>query len=232
MPDINLYSIPKVKICGITNIDDARNALEQGADTVGFIFYEKSARFVSPETAKSIIKELRKSEKKQLKNFLSVQRNVIITGVFVNESPEKIRKTVQDLDIDIIQLSGAESLKYIKDLDIAVNLILKAVHLKEEEDLEKIYYYKESGVNILLDAFGGKGAYGGTGMSINLNMLKNINMKDLILAGGIGHDNIKYILKTVKPYGIDLSSKIEDLPGRKNAAKMALFFKNLKGAFI
>jgi phosphoribosylanthranilate isomerase len=223
-------NIPKVKICGITNIDDARNALEQGADTLGFIFYEKSARFVSPETAKPMIKELRESEKKQLKNFLSVKRNVIITGVFVNESSEKIRKTVKDLDIDIVQLSGTESLKYIEDLDIALNSILKAVHLKEEADLEKIYHYKEAGVNILLDAFEGKGAYGGTSTPINLNMLKNINMEDLILAGGIGHDNIEYILKSVKPYGIDLSSKIEDLPGRKNAAKMALFFKNLKGA--
>ncbi|MHB8232265.1 MAG: phosphoribosylanthranilate isomerase [bacterium] len=225
-----MLSIPKIKICGITNLNDARNALELGADVLGLIFYEKSARFVSPEAAKPIIEELRKTEKKQLKNFLSVKRNVIIAGVFVNENPEKIKNTVKDLGIDIVQLSGTESLEYVEDLDIARNLVLKAVHLKEDADLEKIYYYKEAGVNVLLDAFGGKDAYGGTGAAINLNMLKNINMNDLILAGGIGPGNIEYILKSVKPYGIDLSSKIEDLPGKKNSAKMALFFKNLKGA--
>ncbi|MHB1601282.1 MAG: phosphoribosylanthranilate isomerase [bacterium] len=225
MPDI-----PKIKICGITNVDDAYNALDLGADTIGFLFYEKSKRYVSPETAKGIIRELRKTAGKNKKNFLSVKRNIIITGVFVNEGSENIKKIVKDLDIDIIQLSGNESLNYIEESGIDKNIVLKAVHVKEEKDLEVIYLYKEAGVNVLIDAFGGEGVFGGTGISVNLNIMKNLNASNLILAGGIGQDNIEYIIKYLKPYGIDLSSKIEDLPGRKNYDKMALFFKNFRRA--
>ena len=225
-----MSDIPKIKICGITNIDDAHNALELGADTLGFIFYKKSKRYISPETAKGIIKELRKTAGKNVKNFLSVKRNIIITGVFVNEDTEKIKKIARDIDIDIIQLSGNESLKYIEESGIDKNLILKAVHVKEEADLDMIYQYKKAGVNVLIDAFAGEGVYGGTGVQVNLNIMKNLNAGNLILAGGIGHDNIEYIIKFLKPYGIDLSSKIEDLPGKKNYDKMALFFKNLRRA--
>ncbi len=225
-----MLNIPKVKICGITNICDARDALALGADTLGFIFYEKSKRYVSPETAKEIAAEIRKTETGYEKDFLSVKRNVIITGVFVDEEPEKVKMIIGESGIDIIQLSGTESLEYIENLDADRKIVLKAVHLKEDKDLEKINYFKKAGVNILLDVFDGKGVYGGTGKPIDLRLLKNVNMDDLIIAGGIGPDNIKYILKTVRPYGIDLSSKIEDFPGKKNRGKMDLFFKNFKGA--
>jgi phosphoribosylanthranilate isomerase len=223
-------TIPKIKICGITNIGDALNALEQGADTLGFIFYEKSSRYVRHETAKEIIAEVRKNAQKNIKNFLSVKRNVIITGVFVNEDPEKIKIKSKDLDIDIIQLSGDESLNYIEKSGIDKNIILKAIRLREESDLEKIYTYREAGVNVLIDSFADKGVFGGTGVPINLNILKKINVSDLILAGGISYDNISSIIKSVSPYGIDLSSKIEDSPGKKNYEKMSLFFKNLRRA--
>ncbi|MDA8158143.1 MAG: phosphoribosylanthranilate isomerase [Deltaproteobacteria bacterium] len=222
--------IPKIKICGITNIDDAYNALNLGADTIGFIFYEKSKRYIPAETAKIIIKELRETAGKNLKNFLSFKRNIIITGVFVNENPEKIKKIARDVDIDIIQLSGNESLNYIEESGIDKNIILKAVHVKEEADLDIIYRYREAGVNVLVDAFVGEGEFGGTGVQINLDIMKNLNAGDLIIAGGIGHDNIELIIKSIKPYGIDLSSKIEDLPGKKNYDKMALFFKNFRRA--
>jgi phosphoribosylanthranilate isomerase len=222
--------IPKIKICGITNVDDALNALELGADTLGFVFYEKSKRYVSPEKAKGIIGNIRKTAGKNIKNFLSVKRNVIITGVFVNEDPEKIKRAVKDLDIDIIQLSGNESLNYIEKSGLDKDLVLKAVHAKEEADLEKIYPYRDAGINVLIDAFGGAGVFGGTGVPVNLNIMKNLNAGDLILAGGIGHDNIEYIIKSLMPYGIDLSSKTEDSPGKKNYDKMALFFKNLRRA--
>ncbi len=225
-----MSDIPKIKICGITNINDAYNALDMGADTIGFVFYKKSKRYISPEAAKVIIEELRKTAGKNIKNFLSVKRNIIITGVFVNEDPENIKKIVKELDIDIIQLSGRESSDYLKELDIDKKLILKAVHIKEESDLDMIYEYKKAGVNILIDAFVGEDVYGGTGIPVNLNIIKQLNTRDLILAGGIDPDNIKYIIKSIGPYGIDLSSKIEDLPGIKNYDKMALFFKNFRRA--
>ena len=225
-----MSDIPKIKICGITNIDDAYNALKLGADTIGFIFYENSKRYIPAETAKGIIKELRKTAGKNVKNFLSVKRNIIITAVFVNENPEKIKKIARDVDADIIQLSGNESLSYIEESSIDKNIILKAVRVKEEADLDIIYRYREAGINVLIDASAGEGVFGGTGVRVNLDIIKNLNAGDLILAGGIGHDNIENIIKSIKLYGIDLSSKIEDLPGKKNYDKMALFFKNLRRA--
>ncbi|HEC24713.1 MAG TPA: phosphoribosylanthranilate isomerase [bacterium] len=224
------FNVPKIKICGITNLDDARSALECGADSLGFVFYEKSKRFVSPEKAKRIIFELRRDKKEYCRDFLSVERNVIITGVFVNESIETVTALMNNTDIDIIQLSGTESLEYIEELGIGKNAVLKAVHIEKEKDIEKISYYENAGVNVLVDTFAGRGIYGGTGSSFNLNLLKNINPKNLIIAGGIGPDNIKDIIQAIRPYGIDLSSKIEGIPGKKDYDKMVLFFRNLKGA--
>ncbi len=219
--------IPKVKICGMTNMADARDALRQGADTLGFIFYEKSPRYIYPAAAKFLIYELRLTQD-VIREFLSVKRNVIVTGVFVNEDPVNVKKIVEDVDIDLVQLSGNESLDYIEKLGIEKSLILKAVHIKDKADLDKIFLYKDAGVNVLADAFGGDGVFGGTGIRVNLDLLADIDMKDLILAGGIDENNVKDIMKSLKPYGFDLSSKIEYFPGKKNFDKLVLFFDNIR----
>lgn len=225
-----MQNIPKIKICGITNLDDAFDAVKLGADSIGFIFYDKSKRGIIPKKAKEIIGALRKTEEKFSKEFLSVNRDIVIAGVFVNEEPEKIKAIVNDLGIDIVQLSGAESTGYIEDLNLDKNRIIKAVHMKNEADIEHVYYYKNAGVNILLDTYAGGGVYGGTGLPLNLNLIKNLDLSSIVIAGGIGPDNIKHIIKTVMPYGFDLSSKIEEFPGKKDYKKMSSFFDNFKGA--
>lgn len=225
-----MQNIPKIKICGITNLDDAEEAVRLGADSIGFVFYDKSKRGIIPEKAKEITRALRKTKEKFSKEFLGVNRDIVIAGVFVDEEQEKIETIVNDLGIDIVQLSGAESTGYIEDLNLDKNSILKAVHIKDEASIEKVYYYKNAGVNILLDTYAGGGVYGGTGLPFDLNLIKNLDLSSVIIAGGIGPDNIKYITETVMPYGFDLSSKIEEFPGKKDYKKMSSFFDNFKGA--
>jgi len=224
-----MSDIPSVKICGLTNAADARNALRLGADTIGFIFYDKSPRYIKPEKAKLLIEDLRFSEK-TVKKFLSVKRNVIVTGVFVNEDPLKLRKIIEYADIDIVQLSGNEPVEYIEKLGIDKKFIIKAVHVKNKGDADKIFLYKNVGVNVLIDAFANGGKFGGTGIRVSTDLLNGLNMNDIILAGGIDETNVESIVKSVKPYGLDLSSKIESFPGKKNIDKMILFFKNLRRA--
>lgn len=225
-----MQNIPKIKICGITNIDDATYALRLGADSLGFIFYGRSKRYIIPEDAKVIIDSVRKIRGKRRRDFLSCSGNTTITGVFVNEKHELIESVVKDLNIDIIQLSGTESIDYIEKLNLNKNRILKAVHIKNKIDTEMVCHYKKIGINVLLDTYADDAAYGGTGVSFDLNLLRNINLEQLIIAGGIGPDNISYIMKNVRPYGFDLSSKVEDYPGKKDYKKMSDFFDNFKGA--
>ncbi len=221
---------PKIKICGITNLPDARFALEQGADALGFVFYGQSKRFVEPETAKKIISELGNAGIKNTRQFLDIKKNFITVGVFANEDPEKIRNIINDLNIDIIQLSGDESLEYICESKFNKNSVLKAVNVRDEADINKIYRYKDAGIKVLIETITSQGVFGGTGIPVNLDILKNIDVSGLILAGGIGAENIGHIVKSFNPYGIDLSSKLEDSPGKKDNYKIALFFKNLRGA--
>jgi phosphoribosylanthranilate isomerase len=224
-----MADIPSVKICGLTNAADARDALRLGADTIGFIFYDKSPRYIKPEEAKLLIEDLRLSEK-AVKKFLSAQRNVIVTGVFVNEDPLKLRKIIEDADIDLVQLSGNEPVEYIEKLGIDKKFIIKAVHVKTKDDVDKIFLYKKAGVSVLIDASAGVGKFGGTGIRVSTDLLNGLNMNDIILAGGIDETNVESIIKSLKPYGLDLSSKIEFFPGKKNIDKMSLFFQNLRRA--
>ena len=224
-----MADIPSVKICGLTNAADARQALRLGADAIGFIFYDKSPRYIRPEDAKFLIEDLRLSEN-AVKKFLSAQRNVIVAGVFVNEDPLKLRKIIKDADIDLVQLSGNEPVEYIEKLGIDKKFIIKAVHVKTKDDVDKILLYKKAGVSVLIDASVDGGKFGGTGIRVSTDLLNGLNMNDIILAGGIDETNVESIVKSVKPYGLDLSSKIESFPGKKNIDKMSLFFQNLRRA--
>lgn len=214
----------KVKICGITNIDDATAAIKLGADSLGFVFYDKSKRYIAPKDAKELIKEIR-SNNYNNKEFLSVTTNIPITGVFVNENLKQLDSITNETGIDIVQLSGDETPEYIKAIGYEKK-ILKAVHIQKKEDISKIYLYEDIGVNILLDTFIKDGIYGGTGVEFNLDIIKNIDVADKIIAGGIGPANIKNIIDIIKPYGVDLSSKVERSAGRKDYDKMHKLFFN------
>jgi phosphoribosylanthranilate isomerase len=200
-----------VKICGNTNLDDARAALKYGADMLGFIFYEKSPRYITPEKAGEIIGRLRKDF-----SFMSV-------GVFVNPAKEYVDKILKTADINILQFHGEEPLSFIQCFN---KKIIKAFRIKCSSDILKCDEFRSVDY-FLLDAFT-ENAYGGTGKIFKWGLLKNFKYMDrLILAGGIGSDNIKEAVEKVKPYAIDLVSSLEKRRGVKDIEKIREFFSVL-----
>jgi len=199
---------PRVKICGNTGMDDARAVLKYGADMLGFIFYEKSPRYIAPEKAGAIIEKLKKDF-----SFISV-------GVFVNPSKEYVEKILNIADMDILQFHGEESLSFIKHFN---KKIIKAFRIKDSSDILKCDEYSLVDY-FLLDAFSAD-AYGGTGKVFKWGLLNNFKYRDrLILAGGIGSNNIKEVAEKVKPYGVDLVSSLEKRSGVKDIEKIKEFF--------
>lgn len=203
---------PLVKICGNTNINDARICLEQGADMLGFIFYAKSPRFIDPHKAGDIISEMRKDF-----TFESV-------AVFVNPKKEFVDNVIATTHIDMLQFHGEESLSFIKLFN---KKTIKAFRIKDNADIMKCDEYNSADY-LLLDAFSNE-SYGGTGKVFNWNMLLDFKYRDrLFLSGGISADNVKEAVSKVKPYAVDLASGVEKSPGVKDKKKIKEFFSVIK----
>ena len=221
----------KIKICGITNLEDAINAVELGADCLGFVFYKNSKRNIDIENAKKIIAEINNISLNSEKNFFGKKGGVFTAGVFVDADLTDLDKIIRETGIDIIQLSGSETPDYIANLKkngYDERNIIKAVHIHNESDIDRVHLYESSRVNILLDTYAGRGIYGGTGTVFDWNIIKNLDLSDKIIAGGVSPANVNYINNNLKPYGVDLSSKIEKFPGKKDYNKMKLLFDNSK----
>ena len=201
--------IVKVKICGLTNYEDASAAIDMGADMLGFNFYPDSPRFVQPEKALEIIN--------RLPAFID------IAGVFVNSHLEKIEEVIGDCQLDWIQLHGDESPEFCQSF-LSLNVkTMKALRVKDKSDIEKAESYFTDA--ILLDAFSPE-KYGGTGMRFDWNILGHID-KRVFLAGGINPDNAAEAVE-LGVYGIDVCSGIEAEPGRKDHKKMKKLFDNIR----
>lgn len=207
---------PLVKICGITNRKDAEICLGSGADMLGFIFYNKSPRFATPNRVKDIIKALKKKF-----TFTTV-------GVFVNPTEEYVKEVLDITDIDILQFHGEEPPHFIDKFN---RKKIKAFRVKEKSDINRCADYQN--VNfLLLDAFS-EDSYGGTGKVFNWELLEDFKFKDrLFLSGGINSSNVAEALNRIMPFALDLSSSVEDVPGKKNRKKVEEFFKCLNCAFI
>jgi phosphoribosylanthranilate isomerase len=201
--------IVKVKICGITNYEDAQAALDMGADLLGFNFYPKSPRFVPPEKARKVISKL--------PGFIS------IAGVFVNESIEQIHETQNLCQLDWLQLHGDEDTEFCKQFLSHNVKVMKAIRVKDQEDIEKADDFFTDA--ILLDAFDPE-KYGGTGLTFDWNIVGHIN-KRVFLAGGINPDNAAQAVE-LGVYGIDVCSGIEAEPGKKDHKKMKKLFANIQ----
>jgi phosphoribosylanthranilate isomerase len=201
----------KVKICGITNYEDAKFAVESGAHALGFIFAE-SPRRIKPEDARSIIR--------RLPPFI---KNV---GVFVDETPEKIEEITSRCGIDLIQLHGKETPETCEQF---MPHVIKAIRVKDDSVLKDIPLYKGKVIGLLLDAYSEKIA-GGTGKLFNWDLaikIKNMGMP-IILAGGLKPPNIVAAISIVRPYAIDVSSGVEEKPGKKSHALIKELFEKIK----
>lgn len=194
----------KVKICGITNIEDALFACELGADAIGFIFYKNSRRFIEYEKAKSIVQ--------------SLPSFVLKVGVFVNEDSEIINKVSNEVGLNIIQLHGEESPEFINEIKLPV---WKVFRVHKEFDFDILKKYKNC--DFMFDTFS-KESYGGTGEIFDWNIIPTELRNKIILAGGISANNIEEIYNYVSPAWVDVSSSLEKCPGKKDEIKLKEFF--------
>jgi phosphoribosylanthranilate isomerase len=202
----------RVKICGITNLEDALAAIEFGADALGFVFYDKSPRSISYDEASNIIK--------RLPSFVTT------VGVFVNESPDNIENAIKLTKIDVVQLHGEETPHICNNIS---RRVIKAIRVKTLESLEPLINFKDSVSAFLLDTFA-PGLYGGTGRIFNWDIaIEAKRFGKIILSGGLNPDNISQAINYVKPYGVDVSSGIEEYKGKKDHEKMKLFIEKAKG---
>lgn len=195
----------KVKICGITNLDDAQAAFEMGADMLGFNFYPKSPRFIRPEEAIGIIRKL--------PTFIDS------VGVFVNAPLEQIKAVAETGYMNWIQLHGDETPEFCSNVHFSNIRTIKAVRVKSEQDVQNAKGYYTYAV--LLDAFS-PDAFGGTGNTFDWMLIKGLP-KRIFLAGGITPDNVAQAIAT-GVYGIDICSGIESAPGKKDHEKMRRLF--------
>ena len=196
------------KICGITNLIDAKVAAVHGASAIGFIFYEKSSRTISIEDAKFISGHL--------------SNDISKVGVFVNHDKAFIEEAIRSVSLNIIQLHGDETPGFCNQFDVPV---FKAVRIKNEASLSVMDQYNVAG--FLLDTFSNK-QYGGTGETFDWSLLNEQIDTPIILSGGLNPDNILDAIDSVNPAAIDVNSGVELSPGKKDHQKINLLFENLK----
>ena len=200
----------KVKICGITNVRDARAAVRLGADAVGFNFYPHSPRYIKKERARAILAAL--------------PPFVTAVGLFVDESPDVIRDTCECVGLDTIQLHGAESPRVLHSLPRFKRI--KAIRVKSEKDITRLPRYQVEAY--LLDAFVA-GTPGGTGVTFNWGLARDAQRYGpIILAGGLTPDNVAEAIRVAAPYAVDVATGVEKEPGVKNRDLMAAFIRNAK----
>jgi len=193
----------RTKICGITSFEDAMDAINAGADALGFVFYEKSPRYISPIDAKKIIEKLPPFVEK--------------VGLFVNVDAQIINSYIQESRCTLAQIHFEAPNEVYEQLFVPY---IKVVRAKEAEDI-----LKYSDEYRLVDAY--CEAYGGTGKRINIEWFKDIDCSKIILAGGLDSKNVAS-LKEYGFYGVDVSSGVEKSHGIKNSNKVKEFILNAK----
>lgn len=204
----------RVKICGITNLEDAAAAIDFGADALGFVFFKGSPRCITLQQAEAIICKL--------------PPFVTTVGVFVDETPEMIHSTIINAGIDVIQLHGEERPEACQFSRRSI----KAIRIKSIDSLEPLKTFKSLVSAFLLDAYTAD-ALGGTGQKFNWDIaVEAKQFGRIILAGGLTPDNIRDAIAHVKPYGVDVSSGVERKKGKKDLQKMKLFIERAKEALV
>ncbi|MBI3327202.1 MAG: phosphoribosylanthranilate isomerase [Nitrospinae bacterium] len=201
-----------IKICGITNVEDAQLAVEAGADALGFVFYPPSPRYVTPERVRSIIHIL--------------PPFVTAVGLFVDEPAEAINAVAESCGLDRVQLHGRES----PDLCTAVSRrVIKAFRIKNAESLANLPSYQVSAY--LLDAYVEGALPGGTGASFAWELAAQAKpYGPVILAGGLTPANVEEAIRQVRPYGVDVSTGVERAPGLKDPHKVRSFIARAQAA--
>lgn len=204
----------KVKVCGITRLEDALAAVAAGADTLGFNFYAPSPRYLAPVEARRIISELPPA--------------VLCVGVFVNEdSAATVARMASESGVAAVQLHGDESPEYCAEL--SERRVIKALRVGRDFAPEEATRYRAE--SILLDAFSAS-ARGGTGETFDWELARRTreSVAQLYLAGGLTVENVCDAIAAVRPYAVDVCSGVELAPGRKDAVRMRAFVSAVRAA--
>jgi phosphoribosylanthranilate isomerase len=199
----------KVKVCGTTRLKDALLAVECGADAIGFIFYKKSPRCVSAKTAKEICSKL--------------PPFIHRVGVFVNETADTINRIAERCGLDAVQLHGDESPAFCKKIK---HRVIKVVRVKDAASLKEMSRYAVDG--FLFDTYK-EDQWGGTGKVFDWELVTRAKKYGpVIIAGGLNPRNVKAAIQKVQPYGVDVSSGVEQSPGKKDPKKVKAFLKAVR----
>lgn len=204
-----------VKICGITNLDDAITSVKFGADALGFNFYEKSPRYIAPKAAQKIVAQL--------------PDPVLKFGVFVNDTVENIVRIAGQSKLDAIQLHGDETPEFVETVQEQLELIvIKAFRVSARFNADEVLKFKADA--ILLDAYSRKD-FGGTGKVSDWKIAKQVKdlVNEMYLAGGLSLENVVEAIRTVEPFAVDACSLLEKSPGIKDHNKLQQFIANAKG---
>jgi phosphoribosylanthranilate isomerase len=198
--------LTRVKVCGICRDEDAQLAVALGASAIGFVFWPRSPRFVDPDIARTIAAAL--------------PDDVMVTGVFVDQSPADIAEIARTVGLDAIQLHGTET---VSDYARMPQRLIKAVAVREQFDVSVVDLLPRS-VTVLLDAHDPV-RRGGTGRTVDWTVAAGIaGRRETVLSGGLNASNVVEAVSRVRPYMIDVSSGVETAPGQKDQAKLRDFF--------
>lgn len=200
----------RIKICGITRLEDAKVAANLGVDALGFIFHPQSPRFIPPEQARNIIRQL--------------PPMINRVGVFVNQTRETIMQIATQCGIDTVQLHGNETPEFCDTISLPV---IKSFSIRPDSDISKLKEYRTQG--ILLDTWA-PGMQGGSGVTFDWNIARKAcgMFSNIILAGGLGPTNLEDALRMVDPFAVDINSGVEIMPGVKNPHKIRDVVKIVK----
>jgi len=202
----------RIKICGITNVEDARVAAQLGADALGFIF-APSPRQIVAKRAREIIGLL--------------PPMVQTVGVFVDEDPEKVAHLATYCRLDLLQFHGSESPGYCGSFD---RRVIKVVRVRSQQDFKGLLEYSQVVAALLLDTYVAH-KHGGTGITFDWNLASRAKKYGrIILAGGLNPDNVADAVSMVRPYAVDASSGLEQSPGVKDHGKMLQFIERVHQA--
>jgi phosphoribosylanthranilate isomerase len=216
----------KVKICGLTNLEDALIAIEAGADYLGFILYPPSKRAINEAETQELVANLRTQTDCPL-----------LVGVFVNETAEKIKQVLASCRLDLAQLSGDETPNMIADPDSPIyGRSFKALRPQSKEEAEaEAEWFLAPDVgdlpSLLIDAYD-PNLYGGSGKTADWSLAANLAKKTerLMLAGGLNPNNVAAAVRQVSPFAVDVASGVETRPGKKDHALVKTFISIAKNA--
>ncbi|HEY6231264.1 MAG TPA: phosphoribosylanthranilate isomerase [Pyrinomonadaceae bacterium] len=204
-----------VKICGITNLEDALAAVNAGADMLGFNFYRPSPRYVEPEAARLIIEQ--------------VPREVVSVGVFVDHPPAEVERIAGETGLQLLQLHGDESPEYCAALKAKGYQVMKVFNCGETFNANVVGDYDVD--LVMLDAAAG-GIRGGTGQLGDWSQARQASetFPQVFLAGGLSPENVSAAIEAVAPFGVDVCSSLELGPGKKDHARVEAFIAAVRAA--